>query len=70
MKNFVNAAVLAIVLGAPTLAGSAVPSSIGAYTQTRLEPLTDCQKAYMADCLKHPGNTYAVCYYEASQQIC
>jgi len=33
MKKFVNAAVLAIVLGAPTVAGYAALSSIGAYTQ-------------------------------------
>lgn len=66
MKKFGITSVLAIALGAPSLAGSAVPVD----AQMQLDPLTDCQLAHLADCMKHPGNDYIVCYYEASQQIC
>lgn len=69
MKKFVNAVAFAIVLGAPTLAGSAVPPPAQVLSQTLLDPWTECQYAYYADCMAHHGD-HVLCYYETSQVIC
>ena len=69
MKKFVNAAVFAIVLGAPTLAGSAVPSSTAVYSQTRLDPMSDCELAFYMACMK-AGGSHVYCMDQVAMHVC
>lgn len=69
MKNYLTATVLGVALGMPTLAGSAVPSTTGIYSQTRLDPMSDCEMQYYRICMVVIGD-HGYCMDQVEMHVC